>query len=190
MNNSEHHDDPLTQWKAEQIRDRLDRLRARRPAAYDVPGQLHPDIAAWADQVAAGQYGNLVLVGNVGVGKSWSLWALAERMVAAGYRARIEIVSAHQLRRLIVPPVDYAELNRLSAAGLLAIDDVGAVRISDWDSDHMGSMLDPRSEELRPTVLTSNHLELRPMLGERVASRMSACRTIVQMAGADRRRIA
>jgi DNA replication protein DnaC len=181
---------PYEQWLAEQTEHRLARLRAARPPAYATPGQAHPVIAAWADRVAAGEYGNLVLVGNTGVGKSWSLWALAERVVAAGYRGRVEITPARQLRRYVTPPVDQAALDRLSGAGILAVDDVGSVRISDWDSDHMGAMLDPRWEQQRPTILTSNQLDLRAMLGDRVASRLSHRVTIVQMAGADRRRIA
>lgn len=181
---------PYEQWVAEQTQHRLARLRAARPSAYAVPGQVHPDVAAWADRVAAGQYGNLVLVGNTGVGKSWSLWAVTERLVAAGYRGGVEVTPARRLRQLLAPPVDQVALDRLTAAGLLAIDDVGSVRISDWDSDGMAALLDPRWEELRPTVLTSNQLDLRALVGERTASRLSDRVTIVQMAGADRRRTA
>jgi DNA replication protein DnaC len=179
---------PYEQWLAEQTEQRLAKLRAAKPPAYDVPGKLHPDIAAWADRVATGEYGNLVVVGNIGVGKSWSLWALAERMVAAGYRDRVEIVPARRLQRLIMPPVDWAALDRLADAGALAVDDVGSVRIGDWDSDQMAALLAPRWEEHRPTILTSNQLDLRALVGERTASRMSHRVTIVQMAGADRRR--
>ncbi|GAA3550616.1 hypothetical protein GCM10022419_033590 [Nonomuraea rosea] len=182
--------DPYEQWIAEQTQRRLDRLRAARPAAYAAPGRLHPDIAAWADKVAIGEYGTLAIVGNIGVGKSWSLWAVAERLVAAGYRDRIEITPAHRLRRLVTPPVDQAALDRLAAAGLLAVDDVGSVRISDWDSDRMATLLDPRWEDQRPTILTSNQLNLKDLVGERTASRLSDRVTIVQMAGADRRRTA
>lgn len=181
---------PQEQWLAEQAQHRLARLRAARPPAYATPGMLHPDVAAWADRAAGGEYGNLVLVGNTGVGKSWSLWAVAERLVAAGYRGRVEIVPARRLQRLIAPPVDWAALDRLAAAALLAIDDVGSVRIGDWDSDQMGALLDPRWEQQRPTVLTSNQLDLRTLVGERTASRLSHRATIVQMAGADRRRTA
>ncbi|YCK35155.1 ATP-binding protein [Actinomadura sp. ATCC 39365] len=181
---------PYEQWLAEQAQHRLAKLRAARPPAYANPGELHPEIAAWADKVAVGEYGNLVMVGNTGVGKSWSVWALAERMVAAGYRGRVEIVPARRLQRLVAPPVDWAALDRLAAAGILAIDDVGSMRIGDWDSDQMGALLDPRWEDQRPTILTSNQLDLRSLVGERVSSRMSDHVTIVQMAGADRRRTA
>ncbi|MEU4576635.1 ATP-binding protein [Nonomuraea sp. NPDC023979] len=181
---------PYEQWLAEQVQDRLAKLRAKRPAAYRVAGELHPDVAAWADRITAGEYGTLVMVGNTGVGKSWSIWAVAEKLVAAGYRGRIEVVPARQLQRYVTPPVDQPALDRLAAAGFLAIDDIGSVRIGDWDSDRMAALLDPRWEEHRPTVLTSNQLDLLALIGERTASRMSHRVTIVQMAGADRRRAA
>lgn len=181
---------PYEQWLAEQAQHRLARLRAARPPAYAVTGMLHPDVAAWADRVAGGEYGNLVLVGNTGVGKSWSLWAVAEQLVAAGYRGRVEVTPARQLRRLLAPPTDQPALDRLTAAGILAVDDIGSVRISDWDSDGMAAMLDPRWEQQRPTVVTSNQLNLKDLVGERTASRLSHHVTIVQMAGADRRRTA
>ncbi|MFI6296733.1 ATP-binding protein [Nonomuraea sp. NPDC050790] len=181
---------PYEQWLAEQARERLARLQAARPAAYRAPGRLHPAIAAWADRIAAGEYGNLVIVGNLGVGKSWSLWAVAERVVGAGFRGRVQVTPAALLRRMLTPPMDRAGLDRMSAAGLLAIDDVGSVRISDWDSDGMAETLDPRYEGHRPTIITSNQLDLRSLVGERTASRLAHHVTIVQMAGADRRRAA
>lgn len=185
-----HSTDPYAQWVAEQTQHRLARLREARPAAYAVPGELHPDIAAWADRVAAGVYGNLVIVGNIGIGKSWSLWALGERLIAAGYRDGIEITPARQLRRLVTPPVDQTALDRLATAGVLAIDDVGSVRISDWDSDQTATLLDPRWERQRPTIVTSNHEDIKSLVGDRTASRLAHHATIVQMAGADRRRTA
>lgn len=181
---------PFEQWQAEQVADRLAKLRQRMPKAYQTKGFLEPAVAEWATRVAAGRYGNLALVGSLGVGKSWSLWHAAEIIVGAGFRGRIEIVPARRLQRLITPPVDWAALDRLAAAGVLAIDDVGSVRIGDWDSDQMGALLDPRWEGQRPTILTSNQLDLRTLVGERTASRLAHNVTVVQIAGQDRRRAA
>lgn len=175
-------------WAREQTQNRLARLHANRPPVFDRPGTLHPDIAAWADHIATGQFANLVLVGNVGVGKSWSLWAAAEHLVRHGWLGSVDILSGHRLRRLIAPPVDEAALDRLAAAGLFAVDDVGSVRVSDWDSDHLSAVVDTRWEHQRPTVLTSNHLDLRDLIGERAASRLADHAVIVQMTGPDRRR--
>ncbi|MGW4791189.1 ATP-binding protein [Nonomuraea sp. NPDC004297] len=177
-------------WEHEQAAARLTRFHKLRPAAFASPGTLHPDIAVWADHVAVGHYGNLVLVSGTGVGKSWSLWAAAERLITSGWRSHIEIVPARTLKKLITPPVDEAALARLAAAGLLAIDDIGSMRVSDWDSDHTGALIDERSENCRPTALTSNQLDLRAILGDRAASRLAHHAAIVQMTGPDRRRTA
>jgi DNA replication protein DnaC len=38
---------------------------------------------------------------------------------------------------MAAPPVDAEGLARLASADLLALDDIGAVRVSDWDADHL-----------------------------------------------------
>lgn len=177
-------------WTREQAAGRLARLHKLRPPAFAAPGTLHPDIAAWADRVAAGQYGNLVLVSGTGVGKSWSLWAAAERLTLAGWPGYIEIIPARTLRALATPPADEAALDRLAAADLLAIDDIGSMRVSDWDSDHIGALVDAHWEQRKPTALTSNQLDLRAILGDRASSRLADHAAIVQMTGPDRRRAA
>lgn len=177
-------------WAREQTQKRLTQLRVNRPPAFNRPGTLHPEIAAWAAAIAAGQFTNLVIVGNVGVGKSWSLWAVAEHLIQHGWRGSVEILPGHRLRRLIAPPVDDAALDRLAAADFFAVDDVGSVRVSEWDSDHISAMVDTRWENQRPSVLTSNHLDLRDLIGDRAASRLADNAAIVQMTGPDRRRAA
>lgn len=167
---------------------RLARLHHLRPPAFNQPGTLHPDITAWTDRILAGQYGNLVLVSGTGVGKSWSLWAAAERLTASGWPGHIEILPARKLRAITTPPVDQAALARLAAADLLAIDDIGSMRVSDWDSDNVGALVDDRWENRRWTALASNKLDLRAILGDRAASRLADHAAIVQMTGPDRRR--
>lgn len=177
-------------WHHEQTQRRLTQLHANRPAAFNQPGTLHPDITTWANHVAAGHYANLVIVGNVGVGKSWSLWAAAEHLIHHGWLGSAEILPGRRLRRLIAPPIDHQALDRLADANLLAIDDVGSVAVSEWDSDHISAMVDARWEHQRPSILTSNHLDLRDLIGERAASRLADHAVIVQMTGPDRRRTA
>jgi hypothetical protein len=62
------------------------------------------------------------------------------------------------------------------------------MRVSDWDSDHTGALLDVHWEQQKPTALTSNKLDLRAILGDRAASRLADHAVIVQMTGPDRRR--
>ncbi|MEU8270157.1 ATP-binding protein [Sphaerisporangium sp. NPDC049002] len=176
-------------WIKEQIEDRLTRFYARRPRMFAVPGELHPDVAAWVDRVGQGEpVGSLVLTGNVGSGKTWTLWKIQETLIGGGYRGTVEIRAAHELKRLIAPPVDTAALDVLADADVMALDDVGSVRVSDWDADHLMALIDIRWSHRRPTILTSNTTELRPLLGDRVASRLAHNATTVKITGPDRRR--
>lgn len=176
-------------WIKEQIEDRLTRFYARRPRVFAVSGELHPDVAAWAARIGEGEpVGSLILTGNVGSGKTWTLWKIQETLICGGYRGSIEIRAAHELKRLIAPPVDTVTLDVLADADVMALDDVGSVRVSDWDADHLMALIDIRWSHRRATILTSNTTELRPLLGDRVASRLVHNATIVKLTGTDRRR--
>ena len=129
---------------------RLERyLAAARPASP--PSAIFdPDLLAWARRFLAGAVGNLVITGTTGVGKSWSAWRLGEEILRRGFPGRVEITRAYRFKRLATPPADFAEIDRLTSAGLLALDDIGAVRVSDWDADHLYGAIDDRSEARAP----------------------------------------
>lgn len=175
-------------WLQEQIQARVERFLAERPPVFAAPGELHSDIAAWAKRLLDGEIAGLVLVGNVGVGKSWSLWKIKESLIRSGWLRGIEIRAAHELKRITAPPVDEAELDLLREASLVALDDIGSIRVSDWDADNLMSLIDDRWMYRRPTILTSNNPKLRDLLGERVASRLADGATVIKMTGTDLRR--
>lgn len=182
---------------AEQIQSRLDAFFARRPADFAEPGNLDPRLVEWARAFLAGNAGNLVITGNVGTGKTWSTWRIGEELLNHGYRGRIEITTAYRIKRLVTPPPDFAEMDRLAAANLLALDDIGAVRVSEWDADHLYGLIDERSSARRPLIIVANATAppeegktvLESLLGERVASRIAKNVTIVKLTGPDRRRM-
>lgn len=175
------------EWYRDRANDRVARLLARRPPAFDSPGALHPDIETWRQRFLAGEPGNLVLVGPVGVGKSWSLWKLVEHLYRDGWAGRAEIVDAYDIREAAAPPTDYAHLRRLAEVDLLALDDFASQRISEWDADQLTPLVDRRWKNRRPVILTSNETNLKDPLGPRMASRLRDVGTVVQLAGDDRR---
>jgi DNA replication protein DnaC len=175
------------QWVADQSRTRLETFLAKRPKRFAAPGNLNPELLPWADQIVAGQTPNLKIVGNIGSGKSWNLWKLGEYLIEHGFLGLYEIVPAHTLKALIAPPVDLDELRKLAQADLLALDDVAAIRVSDWDADHLYGLFDDRWAADRPTIVASNMPVLGEVLGERASSRMSDNLTTVKVAGRDRR---
>lgn len=180
----------LDDWRRAQSEARLARFVAKQPRAFGKPGRLHPQVQAWADRYAAGEPGNLILVGPVGVGKSWHLWAVARYLVTAHHwRGSFEVATAYSMQRAIAPPLDEDRIDGWITADLLGWDDLGAQRISEWDQGHLAGLANDRSEDQRPILLTSNELDLAALLDERTASRVRDNATIVLLDGDDRRKL-
>jgi DNA replication protein DnaC len=181
--------DAATLWLAERRERLTENLLAQRPPVFADPGDLHHDLAAWADDLAGGDGRNLILTGPVGTGKTWSVWHAAERAVRAGYEGRVIVCPAARFRRVVAPSTaDPAEFERMTAASLLALDDIGSVRLSEWDLDHLAELADARWSAGLPTVLTSNVTDIRGLLGPRISSRLADRALVVELDGPDRRR--
>jgi DNA replication protein DnaC len=176
-------------WRAERRERLAANLLDSRPAEFAVPGELDPRLDAWARQLAAGSRRNLVLTGPVGTGKTWAVWKAAETAVRSGYEGGVIVTTAMRLRRITAPSTaDPAEFGRYCATGLLAIDDLGAFGLSEWDLDHLGELVDTRWAEQRPVIVTSNKLDLQALLGPRISSRLAHNALVVEMNRPDRRR--
>lgn len=176
-------------WRAERRERLTENLLASRPPAFAADGPLHPGLAMWADELASGDGRNLTITGPTGVGKTWAVWHAAERAVRGGYEGMVAVCPAARFRRIVAPSTaDPAEFDRLEAAGLLALDDIGSARLSEWDMDHLGELIDARSAALLPTVITSNKTDIRALLGPRISSRLAYRALIVTLTGPDRRR--
>lgn len=176
-------------WLAKRREQLADNLLAARPPAFACPGILDSRLAAWADELAVGASRNLIITGGVGAGKTWSVWHAAERAVRAGFDGGVEVCPAARLRRIIAPATaDPAAFERIAASGLLVLDDIGSVRLSEWDMDHLGEIADRRWSAKLPTGLTSNKTDLHALLGPRIASRLADGAVVVELEGPDRRR--
>lgn len=189
-------DDPqyvqwLEQQKARRHAADIAWLNQMRPEEFNVPGDMHPDVAEWftrlvdPDQVA----GNLIMCGNFGVGKTWHIWRLVSDLVEKYEAARhIEVVTAYQFKEIAAPETDYKTLHRFAEVQMLFLDDVGSLRLSNWDLEHVFAIVDQRLPRRRPTVISSNELDFQELLKNRIASRLAANTTIVEFVGEDRRR--
>lgn len=172
----------------EAITHRLKLLDDRRPPVFSRPGDLAPEITAWIDGYLHGARGCLVLVGEIGTGKTWSLWKAAETLVRANWRGRFEIAAAYEVKEATDRPVNNQLVNLWKRADLFAIDDLAAGRINDWDAEALHSLIDTRWQHKRPTLLASNVDRLGEVLGARAASRLADGATLVRFIGNDRRR--
>lgn len=180
---------PADVWRRERREHLLGNLLGQRPEAFDEPGDLDSRLAAWARALAAGSRRNLILTGPVGTGKTWSVWHAAELAVREGYEGLVAVVPAARFRRIVAPSTaEPEEFTRISAAGLLALDDIGSIRLSEWDLDHLAEVADARWSSKLPTVITSNVTGLRDLLGPRISSRLAHGALVVELDGPDRRR--
>jgi DNA replication protein DnaC len=176
-------------WLADRRVRLVANLLAQRPPAFDADGVLDTRLGNWAIDLAEGKPRNLIITGPVGTGKTWSVWHAAEFAVRCGYEGLVAVCPAARLRRIIAPATaDPGEFTRLAAAGVLALDDLGSIRLSEWDIDHLAEIADTRWSQRLPTVVTSNVTDLAALLGPRISSRLADNALVVELAGPDRRR--
>jgi len=163
------------QWKM-----RLDCLRV--PAKFREVEEsvvLPASIAEWAGTPWA-----VTILGPAGTGKTW----LAVRMLCGkwgkaatdGFKARhlrprfVDVsISMTTIRRQFGSPDDGREFDSLVDAECLLLDDIGAERETDFTRDQLSLILRARYNAVKPTILTSNALNLQAIGEQRIASRLS-----------------
>jgi DNA replication protein DnaC len=175
------------EWLADRLARRISIIRNMRPERLTAKGELLPEIAEWGSRLFDNTAGNLVLVGGVGTGKTWSVWEVLERAVAAGYAGRICFASAAEWQEAVGPPLDRDRLRDMRQADVLVLDDLGSGRINEWQRECLLAVVDERWANARPVVITTNMAKLKEPLGERLASRLKDGATVVIIDGPDRR---
>lgn len=179
--------DDYEEFMREQTEDRLARFRTRRPAVFARPGWLDRRVHDWLEGMVREENRTLLLEGPTGTGKSWSLWKSVETLIVNGWRGRWEIITATDFAEAIKPPVDEVRLERIRRCEFLALDDLGAWRLSEWGGDNLYAVVDHRWAHQLPTVVTSNVPNLADRLGDRIGSRLKDRHTRIEMVGDDRR---
>ncbi|MFD7222886.1 ATP-binding protein [Streptomyces sp. NPDC059892] len=184
----------------------LELADARIPARYRRAMADHPQVTAWADQVAhAGRPGpggpgiaegpSLLIAGPTGTGKTHQAYGAIRALLARGVRLRWEATTTADLYARLRPRAGHdaeRELQTLARSPLLFLDDLGAAKSSEWTEELTYRLINHRYEHVRPTLITTNRptAELRATLGDRVASRLAEMTERVILTGPDRRRTA
>lgn len=134
------------------------------------------------------------LWGLPGRGKTYAAAAAVRMAVMAGWDARL--VTAKALLDAVKAEWDGGEkgtIYRAERYRLLALDDLGVERPTEWAMETITGLIDARVASGLPTIVTSNFSlgELRDrwggMPGMRIASRLGGACERIQMGGADRR---
>jgi len=145
----------------------------------------------------------LLLVGSIGSGKTHlavgALKALVAERGAQGlfsdYRELLR-----EIQNTYNPQVTTTELDILKPvmeAEVLVLDDLGAIRPSEWVWDTISMILNSRYNNVRTTIITTNYAALPPgaggrreetlgdRIGERMRSRLCEMCRVVEMTGQD-----
>ena len=177
--------DPYVEATLEEAHER--RWRHIIPARYDHArlGDLEGDLAAvkeWDGE------SDVLLLGNVGAGKTHAAVALAREVYDQG--VDIMFRPALGLVEDLKPDGDPKALERASRVGLLILDDLGTERRTDFSADRISLLLVTRYDDCLPTIITSNLAPevLERQVGERIWSRLYHDSLRVKTAGSDRRR--
>ena len=145
----------------------------------------------------------LLLVGSIGTGKT-HLAVGALKAVVADRGAQGLFCDYRELLRMIQnsynPQVSTTELeilNPVMNAEVLVLDDLGAIRPTEWVWDTVSVVLNSRYNNNRTTIITTNYPALAPgagsqreetlgdRIGERMRSRLIEMCNQVEMAGED-----
>lgn len=189
--------------EAELRAERHDRLVARlereTPARYADATTTEPKLLQWAtalvkaDQEQALAGPSVLVVGPTGTGKTHGMYgALRAYVLGGGRRFPITVTAADLYAKLRPHPGMNAEevFTSYADAPLLAVDDLGAAKGSEWTNEIDYRLLNYRYNEKLPTIITSNvpPRDLGNIIGDRVASRIREMCAQVVLKGDDRRR--
>ena len=139
----------------------------------------------------------LFLFGSTGSGKTHLACAVGNQLLAAGIPVVYWSVPAlyRKIKASFGRDSSCSEEDVLEpclTAALLILDDVGAEKPSEWTASTAYSIINDRSDNLRPTILTSNapmdELETGKVLDGRTISRIAEACTMVKVAATDFRR--
>lgn len=184
----------------------LDALSAGMPPRYQGAVADHPQVLAWARDVAEAAVApslgarrqvttgpSLLMAGVVGAGKTHQAYGAVRRLVQTGVGVRWRATTAADLYANLRPRpgVDSErELAAVSRCPLLIIDDLGAAKASEWVEEVTYRLINRRYNHMLPTLITTNLAikDLRAHLGDRVTSRLAQMTTRVEFEPVDRRR--
>lgn len=134
---------------------------------------------SYAEHVADGGSGCLIMIGSVGTGKTMLATAIAAKMIEARRKCCIARLS-EMMRdfkdswRKDSERSESQVMDYYSNVGLLVLDEIGVQFDSDTEKMYIFEVIDGRYQNMKPTVLISN-LDLagvKASIGERVYDRL------------------
>ncbi|WP_420465800.1 ATP-binding protein [Panacagrimonas sp.] len=170
-------------------------LRYRGARIEHVATPYREKLSKWADR-AENRYAPLLMIGNVGTGKTYAAAAVIRAMSEHGVQALFGS-EADYLREIRASwdskdITEQSVFRRWAGAHVLFLDDIGAARGNENDAMRLHELIATRYNNLRTTAFISNLTPeaLRDAVGERAYDRMRDGATQMTMTGPSRRKAA
>lgn len=150
---------------------------------------------AWARSVVANpeETRSLLVVGPTGTGKTHYAYSVLRAIAETGTTTGWAAYTAADLYAQLRPRTgrdSEATFEAISGTDVLFVDDLGAAKLTEWTEEVTYRLINHRYEQCRPGIFTSNvpPTQLRDVLGERIASRLTEMCERVALKGDDRRK--
>lgn len=148
------------------------------------PAALRAKLSAWPMHSKL-----LLLVGDVGRGKTHACWTVMKTLAASGFRAHYEFgVTCRERWMRSMPDAQRRYENQLCNTPWLIVDDFSAPPATDGWAVFVHRLLDERTANRRPTLITSSATapKIADKYGAAVASRLQFFECVM-ITGRDRR---
>ena len=131
---------------------------------------------------------NVLLLGAVGVGKTFAAIAMAREAYLDG--RDVTIWPVVELLEQLRPGGREGVAAAVQTVDVLVLDDLGAQRPTEWTAEQLYAVVNRRWLEQLPTIVTANLTadDLAATVGPRMASRLHDGALAIELAGPDRRR--
>lgn len=178
----------------EQLQRCITSFEAKVPRRY-MAARPNAIATAWAQSVVTSPEDtrSLLVVGPTGTGKTHYAYSVLRAVAETGSRSGWAAYTAADLYAQLRPRTgrdSEATFESISGTDVLFIDDLGAAKLSEWTEEVTYRLINHRYEQCRPSIFTSNVPpgQLRDVLGERIASRLTEMCERITLKGDDRRK--
>ena len=166
--------------------------KAHERIAFDLLDERQKKVA---NQYLGRPFGNLIINGNSGSGKTWTAIATAKRLIERGSTAKY--LSVPWMFAFIRDCIGHDKnfqiteyVNGLLGYDYIILDDLGAHRATDWAIETLYLILDQwESHEKKGLICTTNLSmdEIAKTFSDRIASRLAASCKLIKLDGDDKR---